>query len=103
MLGSCARLFQNFFLVTEVIMGLLSGNANVKLPKELTLLCSGTKEIACDPAIGVDKPEAVVRMVVLDMIKQFVRLTGQHPRLIYIPQSVEAALQIDQGRNLGVH
>lgn len=84
-------------------MGLLTGSSAVKLPKDLLKLYDSMKESVCAPSVGVDKPEAVVRMAVLDLIKQFVRLTGQHPRMLYIPQSVEAALQIDFGRNLGIH
>lgn len=71
------------------------------IPPGLVALYTSMQLIITDPSTGVNKPEAVVRIAVLDMIKQFIRLTGRHPRLLYIPRSVEAALQIDRGRNLG--
>ena len=52
---------------------------------------------------AIDKPEAVTRMVFIDAVKQFVRLTGRPPRLLYIPKALEASLQVDAARSFDRH
>lgn len=66
-------------------------------------LYTALRDVVKDASAGIDRPEAVVRMVVLDCIKQFKRLTGRRPERIFIPIAVESALQVDRGRNLGMH
>lgn len=70
---------------------------------DLQKLYDGMKSVNVDPVTGVDNPHAVVRMVVLDAMRLFSRLTGRAPRLLYVTPALEAALQVDRGRNLGEH
>jgi len=72
------------------------------VPPGLQALYRSLKEIKDSAQCGVDKPEAVTRMVVLDALMLFAKLTGRPPRLIHIPPSLEAVLQIDRGQNLGM-
>ncbi len=62
-----------------------------------------TKAAAQQPETGVDKSEMVVRFMVLEAIRMFNRLTSRQPKVIYVPRSVESALEIDRGMNLGQH
>lgn len=73
------------------------------VPAALLPFYDALPAVALDPGAAIDRPEAVVRMLVLDAIRLFVRLTGRPPREIHVPPSLEAALQVDRGRNLGGH
>src|SRR3712207_3374896 len=81
----------------------MPGQAQGSGANPIVNLYRAMSDLVLDPATGVDKPHAVVRLMVLDAMKQFQRLTGRPPRLLYVPRCVEAALQIDRGRNLGLH
>lgn len=70
-------------------------------PTGLQALYHAMRKIHDSAGAAIDAPEAVTRMVVLDALMMFARLTGKPPRLIYITPALEAVLQIDRGRNLG--
>lgn len=62
------------------------------------LVCQGYT-----PAMAVDEPHSVVRLVVVDALRDYERHHGRLPNYIHIPVAVEAALQIDLGRSMQHH
>lgn len=57
-----------------------------------------------NPAVAVDNPYICVRYLLLHYLYQFeLHNNGQQPKTIHIPPMLEAALQIDYGRNLKIH
>lgn len=59
--------------------------------------------VLADPAVGIDRPELLVRMLVIESLRTHKKFTGREPKVIHLPVALEAALQVDLGRNLNVH
>lgn len=71
--------------------------------KEVTELIEVLTKLITDPAVAIERPHVLIDYLVRQHLKLFQRLTGRKPRLLYVPQAIEAALQIDIGRTGGRH
>jgi hypothetical protein len=83
-------------------MGVAKADGGI-LPKGVEKMYGDGKPAYKDPTTGVDNVEIVTRMLVLDGMRIFSRITGRRASVLYIPMSVEASLQIDRGFNFDKH
>lgn len=81
--------------------------ADTRTPPAFSLYLRGlyadVRKLCLDPAVGVDAPHAVVRLMVLEAMAIFSHRFNKAPATLRIPPALEAALQIDRGRNMGRH